>query len=293
MTEIFDSDDVFIYIDDVMIAAETFSEFLRKLTKVFETALEYRITFALKKCSFQTKNDPVKVLGTIFQNGQKRIDPTRIDAIKKLPAPKTVKEIRSFIGSINFIREFLPNISRLIIPFTDLLKKKNGKQPRKISWSDELNRKFNEIKNMVSKAVPLSLPDPGSKILITTDASDHAIGGVVWQQLVPCKAGTPFHLRKVKPISFYSRTLTDSQKSWSTMQQELYAIVQTLNQPNLSSYLMSQKLTIFCDHKNITFLLTNPERNRVVQRWLPNLAMFLFDVVHTEGVNNEWADYLS
>ncbi|KAL0218925.1 hypothetical protein P9112_004578 [Eukaryota sp. TZLM1-RC] len=67
----------------------------------------------------------------------------------------------------------------------------------------------------------------------------------------------------------------------------------TLNQPNLSSFLMTKHLTIFCDHKNLSYLLSCPDENRVVLRWIPVLQFFEFDIVHIEGPKNFWADYLS
>ncbi|KAL0215522.1 hypothetical protein P9112_007706 [Eukaryota sp. TZLM1-RC] len=95
------------------------------------------------------------------------------------------------------------------------------------------------------------------------------------------------------PVSFYSRILTPSQQRWSTLQKELFAIVMTLNQPNLSSYLLTKHLTIFCDHKNLAYLFSCPDNNRVVLRWIPVLQSFSFDCVHIEGTKNYWADYLS
>ncbi|KAL0207714.1 hypothetical protein P9112_012342 [Eukaryota sp. TZLM1-RC] len=134
---------------------------------------------------------------------------------------------------------------------------------------------------MVINGLPLALPDPDDTILVSTDASDKAI------------AGTCLSKRKVMPVSFYSRILTPSQQRWSTLQKKLFAIVMTLNQPNLSSYLLTKHLTIFCDHKNLAYLFSCPDNNRVVLRWIPVFQSFSFDCVHIEGTKNYWADYLS
>ncbi|KAL0239458.1 hypothetical protein GEMRC1_009566 [Eukaryota sp. GEM-RC1] len=77
------------------------------------------------------------------------------------------------------------------------------------------------------------------------------------------------------------------------MQKELFAIICTLNQPAMANFLMTRQLTIFCDHKNIVYLINQPERNRIVTRWIPLLSNFSFEIIHVEGPNNVFADLLS
>ncbi|KAL0210211.1 hypothetical protein P9112_010295 [Eukaryota sp. TZLM1-RC] len=141
--------------------------------------------------------------------------------------------------------------------------------------------------------MPLELPSPDKRILISTDASDIAVGGVIWQEIAPyALIGTALKDRKVTPISFYSRILTDTQKRWSTLQKELYAILLILTESHLESFLITRHLTIFTDHRNIAFLATAPEKNRIVKRWLPILSEFDFDIVHEKGEDNHWTDMM-
>ncbi|KAL0212580.1 hypothetical protein RCL1_006206 [Eukaryota sp. TZLM3-RCL] len=147
---------------------------------------------------------------------------------------------------------------------------------------------------MIANHIPLTLPDQEGNILISTDASDIAVGGVVWLERPPCAAaGTKLIDRKVLPLSFYSKILSNSQKNWSVFQKELYAILLILTESTLSSFLRSRHLTIFMDHQNIAFLYSAPEKNRIVKRWIPILADFDFDIEHTKGEDNHWADMLS
>ncbi|KAL0210676.1 hypothetical protein RCL1_005112 [Eukaryota sp. TZLM3-RCL] len=147
---------------------------------------------------------------------------------------------------------------------------------------------------MIANHIPLTLPDQEGNILISTDASDIAVGGVVWLERPPCAAaGTKLIDRKVLPLSFYSKILSNSQKNWSVFQKELYAILLILTESTLSSFLRSRHLTIFMDHQNIAFLYSAPEKNRIVKRWIPILADFDFDFEHTKGEDNHWADMLS
>ncbi|KAL0222687.1 hypothetical protein P9112_002077 [Eukaryota sp. TZLM1-RC] len=245
MRSIFDSEGVFIYMDDII-----------------------------------TDRHPIKILGTIFEDGKRRIDPSKIETVRNLAPPTSVPELRSFIGSINFLRDWLPSVSKELAPLTALLKNK----PKRIKLGPQEFQCFNNIKEMVINSLPLALPDADDTILVSTDASNKAIAGIIWKELEPSPPGTCLSKRKVMPVSFYSRILTSSQQRWSTLQKELFAIVMTLNQPNLSSFLLTKYLTIFCDHKNLAYLFSCSDNNRIVLRWIPVFHSFSFDCVHIEGI---------
>ncbi|KAL0227851.1 hypothetical protein RCL1_003994 [Eukaryota sp. TZLM3-RCL] len=295
MSSIFDIPGVFIYIDDVIIVASTFDEFLDKIGAVLSNARSRRVNIGLQKCTFTTCNHPIKILGHVFLKKTRSIDSSRISALVELPPPKNVKEVRSFVGSVNYLRDWLPQISEELAPIIELTRgSESGNRAPPIKWTHDHQLRFERIKRMIIDHVPLSLPDKDSKILISTDASDLAVGGVIWQEMPPCApAGTPLIDRKVTPLSFFSRILQNSQKNWSTIQKELYAIILILTESTLSGFLLSRKLTIFTDHKNIAFLYSAPEKNRIVKRWIPILAEFSIEIVHTTGSDNHWADMLS
>ncbi|KAL0228257.1 hypothetical protein RCL1_004400 [Eukaryota sp. TZLM3-RCL] len=215
MMEIFDIPGIFIYIDDVIIADSSFDGFLDKIRTVLHRAKLKRVNLGLNKCRFSSSNHPVKILGHVFLNKTRFIDSSRIDALNDLPRPTTLKEVRSFIGSINYLRDWLPDISSLIAPIINLTKG----SPKSISWTPALDNLFVKIKSMIANHIPLTLPDQEGNILISTDASDIAVGGVVWLERPPCAAaGTKLIDRKVLPLSFYSKILSNSQKNWSVFQ---------------------------------------------------------------------------
>ncbi|KAL0223473.1 hypothetical protein P9112_002863 [Eukaryota sp. TZLM1-RC] len=289
MMEIFQIDGVFIYID-IIIVGTTFDEFYKRLQRVLQCARNRRVNIGLRKCKFVTSKHPIDILGSTFQDKTRFISKKKIEALMRIPRPKSVKEVRSLVGSINYIREWLPGISESIAPINELIKGK----PRVIKWTIEHDDYLKQIKDLIINHMPLELPAPGKRVLISTDASDVAVGGVIWQEIDSYSpAGTPLNKRKVKPLSFYSRLLTETQRKWSTLQKELYAILLILTESCLESYLLTRHLTIFTDHKNIAFLATAPEKNRIVKRWLPILSEFDFDIVHETDEDNHWADMLS
>ncbi|KAL0231177.1 hypothetical protein GEMRC1_010582 [Eukaryota sp. GEM-RC1] len=281
----FFADDIFIYIDDIIVCSEDFSDLLAKLRKILLKARDKRVRFGLRKCDFITYKSKIEILGCIFQNSQRSISPDRIKAICSLPRPKTLSEVRSFVGSINFIRDWIPNLASVLEPISNLLKKTN-----KIIWTAETEACFKEILKLISSNIPLNLPDAKATILISTDASEVGLSGIIWEQIEDCPAGTPLIERKTRPLCFYSKKFTDSQKNWPTIQKELYAILATLTLSPLSSFILSKRFTLFCDHKNLSYLISAPEKNRIVTRWIPILANFEFELVHTD---NHFADLLS
>ncbi|KAL0228449.1 hypothetical protein RCL1_004592 [Eukaryota sp. TZLM3-RCL] len=105
---------IFVYFDDVIIAAETFQEFQEAITFVLEQARKFRVRFASAKSIFTSKEHPIKLIGTVYVNGSRQIDPDRIKSILHLPAPPNQTALRSFIGAVNFVREFLPNVASLL-----------------------------------------------------------------------------------------------------------------------------------------------------------------------------------
>ncbi|KAL0221190.1 hypothetical protein RCL1_001044 [Eukaryota sp. TZLM3-RCL] len=196
MSSIFDIPGVFIYIDDVIIVASTFDEFLDKIRAVLSNARSRRVNIGLQKCTFTTCNHPIKILGHVFFKKTRSIDSSRITALVELPPPKNVKEVRSFVGSVNYLRDWLPQISEELAPIIELTRgSESGNRappPPPIKWTHDHQLRFERIKRMIINHVPLSLPDKESNILISTDASDLAVGGVIWQEMPPCApAGTP------------------------------------------------------------------------------------------------------
>ncbi|KAL0251361.1 hypothetical protein GEMRC1_000574 [Eukaryota sp. GEM-RC1] len=242
MVSFFADEDIFIYIDDIIVCSDDFPNLLSKLRKI------------------------------LLKAGDKR----------------TLSEVRSFVGSINFIRDWIPNLASVLEPISNLLRKTN-----KIIWTAETETCFKEILKLISSNIPLNLPDPKATILISTDASEVGLSGIIWEQIEDCPTGTPLIERKTRPLCFYSKKFTDSQRNWPTIQEELYAILATLTLSLLSSFLLTKRFTLFCDHKNLSYLISAPEKNRIVTRWIHILANFEFELVHTAGEDNHFADLIS
>ncbi|KAL0210889.1 hypothetical protein P9112_009187 [Eukaryota sp. TZLM1-RC] len=190
MAHILTGDGVFIYIDDIIIIGSTFDEFIERLRRVLDQAKCTRVSLGLPKCHFVSSRHPIKILNSVFQNKQRTIDPTRVESLLNLPRPKTIKDVRSLVGSVNFIREWLPQVSELNAPIIRLTKKDGNNsnvkpkiRAQRLQWTDMHDGLLQKIKQLIAKHIPLSLPPLENQILISSDASDIAVGGVIWEQI--------------------------------------------------------------------------------------------------------------
>jgi len=122
-----------------------------------------------------------------------------------------VKQLKSFLGVIHYFREFIPNLSTLVAPLTDLTK---GIKKGPISWSDQAQLAFDSIKKAVLEAQSLTWPNESDPLILYTDASDIGVGAILVQSQHNVE----------KPISCFSKKFTDIASRWSTIEKECYAL---------------------------------------------------------------------
>jgi Reverse transcriptase (RNA-dependent DNA polymerase) len=130
---------IIVYIDDILAFSKTING-LKKIEQIIlKKAREYDLYFKAKKCEF--RKSKIKYLGLVVEEGKLAMDPTKLKGILDWPAPKTVKEVQSFIGFGNFYCHFVKGFSHLAHPLHDLLKKDN-----KSVWSEECQESFDQLK---------------------------------------------------------------------------------------------------------------------------------------------------
>jgi hypothetical protein len=269
MNELFqDLDYIRAYIDDLLVLSnESWEEHLDKLTNVLTKLSNAGLKVNINKSFFgQTE---LEYLGYwITREGIQPL-PKKINAIKNIAAPTTKKELRSFVGLINYYRDMWIRRSDVLAPLTSL----TGKES-KWDWTDTHQSAFNKIKQIISREVLLTYPDFSKPFEIYTDASHIQLGAVITQDN--------------KPIAFYSRKLNPAQTRYTTTERELLAIVETLKE--FRNILLGQRIIVHTDHKNLTYKNFNTER---VMRWRLILEEFGPELKYIKGSNNIVADALS
>jgi len=174
------------------------------------------------------------------------------------------------MGLVNFYRDMWKNRSHLLSPLAALTSKK-----RRWKWSDECEKAFEGIKAIIARDVMLSYPCFSKEFIIHTDASDVQLGGVITQDN--------------KPLAFFSRKLSEAQRSYTVTERELLSIVELLKE--YRNMLLGQKIVIYTDHLNL--LNVNTTSIERVQRWRLLLEEYGVEIRYIKGDNNIVADSLS
>ena len=261
-------DTVRFYIDDILhITKGSFEDHLEKLDEIFHRldAVGLKINFG--KSSFATHS--LDYLGYhISREGITPI-PKKVEAIRAIRTPKTRKQLRSFLGMINFYRDMWSQRASLLAPLSALT---SNKVP--FIWKEEHQQAFDSVKRTLAREVLCAYPDFNKPFEIHTDASKRQIGAVISQE--------------GKPIAFYSKKLNKAQNNYTVTEKELLSIVATLKE--FRNILLGYKVIVHTDHKNLTCKNFNTER---VMRWRLVLEEFGPELNYIKGENNVVADALS
>ena len=263
-----------VYLDDIIIYSTSLQEHIEKLRKVFNRLRESNMKITLNKCEFLQKE--VAYLGHLITPDGVKPNPQKIEAIKKYPIPRTQKEIKAFLGLLGYYRRFIKDFAKLTKPMTKLLKKGS-----KMEFTEEYRKTFEMCKHILSNEPILQYPDFTKPFNVTTDASNFAIGAILSQGIIG----------KDKVISYASRTLTDTEQKYSTIEKELLAIVWACKQ--FRPYIYGRKFTIITDHRPLVWLQTLKEPNMKLQRWKIKLSEYDYNVIYKKGSINKNADALS
>ena len=265
---------VVVYIDDITIVSKNREEHVEHVKFVINELTRWNIPIREDKSRFGQKE--IKLLGHIISGTGIRKDPRKVEVVKNWKKPKTSKQLCRFLGFANYYRQFISHFSTISSPLDEKRKTKG-----ELKWDDQMDEAFKKLKDEIYNRIELLHPKPNCPYILCTDASDVGLGAWIGQ-----KVGDKIHR-----ISFASKALSKSQKSYSATKRELLAIVWALHK--FRSYLLGKKFTIYTDHRALTFLLRQKDINAMVMRWFEVILEFNFDIVHLPGIKNDLADTLS
>ena len=273
----------YVYIDDIIIFGKNETDHFQNLHKVFRTLESANFKVQLDKCEFAKQQ--IEFLGFIVDVNGIKTNPDKVRAIVNISPPKTLKDLRSFLGMSGYYRRFIRDYAKLAKPLTSLLRgedgrvSKNASKNRRIFLDQDAIDSFQKIKNsMTSEDIILSHPNFEKDFDLTTDASEYAIGAVLSQDR--------------KPITFLSRTLNKTEEHYATNEKEMLAIIWALT--TLRNYLYgSRKINIFTDHQPLTFALSSKNTNSKMKRWKAILEEYNYELKYQPGKTNIVADALS
>ena len=119
-----------VYIDDMIVRSQTGEEHLDHLQKLFERLKKYKLRLNPNKCTFGARSG--KLLGFVVSNKGIEVDPAKVKAIQEIPSPRTEKEVRGFLGRLNYIARFISHLTATCEPIFKLLKK-----DQVVKWNDD------------------------------------------------------------------------------------------------------------------------------------------------------------
>jgi transposase InsO family protein len=263
-----------VYLDDIIVFSTSLQEHMINLEKVFQRLRESNFKIQLDKSEFLKLE--TAYLGHVITRDGIKPNPDKVSAIQRYPMPKTPKEIKQFLGLLGYYRKFIPDFARITKPMTQCLKKGN-----KITFDSDYVESFEKCKTLLTNDPLLKYPDFTKEFILTTDASNFALGAVLSQ-------GT---IGSDKPIAYASRTLNESEINYSTIEKELFAIVWATKY--FRPYLFGRKFKIVTDHKPLQWVMSLKEPNSRLTRWRLKLSEYDFTVIYKKGKLNTNADALS
>ena len=266
-------------IDDLIVYGDTFSQLHSRAEEVLKRAQAYNITLSKSKIQF---GHSVKFAGYVVSSGGISSDPSKTDAISKFPVPTNVTDLRSFIGLVNQLGQFVPDLAHVLQPLRGLLKKSNVYQ-----WLPEHQEAFDKAKAILTSPSVLAHFNPKLPTTLLTDASR--------------LRGIGFALTQTKPdgstslIQCGSRFLTDAETRYAVCELEALAIQWAIIK--CRTYLLGTSFTVITDHKPLLGIfkgsnldaIDNPRLQRIVEK----LAGYTFQVQWTPGKQHQIADALS
>lgn len=265
-----------IFLDDIVIFSKTYEEHLEKLKAFFKIVKQYNLKLKPSKSKIAVKE--VKLLGFVVNKDGIRPDEDKVAAISQLKPPKTVKQVRSFLATVNFYRAHLPKLADVSAPLIRLTTKNY-----KFDWSAECQRAFDKIIHLLTHAPCLAHYDPeNTELELHADASDVGMSAVLNQRY---KDGS------IRPVGYVARVLTEGEKNSSIVLRELGAIIYGLKKFHI--FLFNVKFVIKSDNMALSYLHKMKDPSMKMAKLIYKLSEYQYEIQHLKGSKNVVPDYLS
>ena len=282
MTKIFkefiDEKWLVVYLDDISIISKTLSEHKNHLRRVFEVLRKNDIRLRLDKCIWAVPE--TEYLG--FLINKHGITPTEKykNKILKCEVPKERKHVQCFLGMINWLHRFIPNLHLLIHPLVDLTHKNKPWQ-----WGEKEHNAFHQLKKVIEEPKFLYHPDDKKIFHLFCDASEKGIGALLAQH----DPETGLY----NPVEFGSKLFNPTQQNWHVSEKEIFAVVHFTEKWRY--LLMNDEFVIHTDHLNLQELFNRAKNFKAgkLYRWAVRLQDYSFRCKYLPGTKNCFADYLS
>ncbi|XP_052726161.1 uncharacterized protein LOC128194648 [Vigna angularis] len=232
---------VVVFIDDILIYSKSCEEHEEHLRMVLGVLREKELYAKLSKCKFWMKE--VQFLGHVVSAGGISVDPAKVRAMLEWESPRSVTEVRSFVGLVGYYRHFIEGFSKIVAPLTQLTRKDHP-----FAWTDRCESSFQELKQKLTSAPVFVIPDMAKPFEVYCDASHQGLGCVLMQER--------------RAVAYASRQLKIHEKNYPTHDLELATVVCALK--IWRRYLYGSTFQVFSDHKRKANVVADALSRKVV-----------------------------
>ena len=261
---------VVVFFDDILIYSQSEEEHEDHLRIVLQALRDRQLYAKFSKCEFWLTE--VKFLGHVVSASGVSVDLEKVEVVMSWERPKSVFEIRSFLGLAGYYRRFIEDFSRLAAPMTRLTRK-----GVKFEWEDLCEEALQELKGRLTSAPILIVPKQGQRYTVYCDASRDELGCVLMQF--------------GRVVAYGSRQLKNHEQNYPTHDLELVAIVFALK--IWHHYLYGEQFEEFLDHKSMKYIFRQRDLNMRQHKWMEYLEDYDFTLHYHPGKANVVADVLS
>ena len=227
----------YCFLDDITVVSNGTKELHLKYVYTCLQKLEAdNLRINLSKCHF-AKHQIIWLGFTFLQNGVKPIE-SKTAAIAEIKAPKTLKQLRSFLGSVHHLSKFIPNLAKICHPLRPLLKKSE-----KFIWTDNHQKQFEHTKTVIATATENAHFNPSLETRFKCDASRQGLGAALEQ--LDCEGW--------KTVAFASRFLNNNEERYSRNELELLGVVWAIK--HFKYHLFGKNFTVLRDHRALLSVL--------------------------------------
>ena len=226
---------VIVYLDDILVYSKDPKDHEQHLRQVLDRLKEHQLLVKKSKCTFFT--DTIEYLGHVISTDGIRPNPKLVQSIQSFPQPTTLKEMQSFLSLANYYRKFIKEFSGITVPLTNALQK--ASQTRPIIWDSAMLEAFQRLKDALTTASCLKLPDPDGEFEVIIDASEDAkaVGVVLTQDSYP--------------VAFESKKLNLYQLNYAVHDKEMCAIMHALDRWRL--FLLGKYFKCYTDYRSLVY----------------------------------------
>lgn len=258
-----------VFVDDIIVYSSLEEEHIKTIQEVLNRLSAKNVLISKNKnCIAESK---IKYLGFEISEDGYEPDQSRLENFSMWKKPTTKKQLQELLGKLNWYRPFLKNLSEKLAPFYEKLKTKS----KKIKVEDEEMKIVANIHEELKSKAVLYFPDINQQFFIEADACDSSVGAVLY--------------KTDGIIAYFSKTLNDAQKKYSTYEKECLAILWATER--WYSWIGGTKTTVYTDNKNL--ISNTGQLNKNVERWKAKILQMNIEFKFIKGKNNVIADELS